>query len=443
MVRLLLLDLRKMTSKYLEIDSSYRNRTTWPLQSKFQVLMTHQYETFSDGISLAAPLTTWQSHKFISFTPLFSATITGTVESAVNIENGLIMVTVNTGGIFLQTGLNYYHNAIFRTSDFNTTSVIVSYENISPFRGIFIVHHTALIVIADVVTITDPTDIATNRIYVPNNPDTMIVHKILFDQTLGLYTTIKSIDHDVITTDSAIPGWLATDTFSIRTEVPELYGVVAGSTPSVINLGPNNLSNVVGSFIRIQQINPIGNEEIRSVISYNPVTFLATVSSPFSVNPNGYYFELLQYSRDNVSTFTFSGTLQQEFTITKIKLINLMIPNVIINDGGTITDYPYIYLKLSPLDTHNSYTISSNNPKSVFALFRATLVPGDNGNHKFVSYSGNGSVVVLPFKLYNNFNFEVTLPNGKSIETAIKDTQSPSEPNPLVQISCMLEIIRI
>lgn len=430
-----------MTSKYLEIDSTYRNRTLWPSQSKFQVLMTHQYETFSDGISLAAPLATWQSNKFVSSTPLFNPIITGTVESAVTVDNGLIMVTVDTGGILLQPS-NYYINAIFRTSDFNTTSVILSYTNLTPTRGTFIVFHTAPIVIADAVTISDPTDLSTNRIFVPNNPDN-VIGKILFDQTLGTHVTITSLQQGVITTSAAIPGWQPSDTFSIRTEAPDLFGIVAGSTTSVINIGPNSLTNVVGSFIRIQQVNPIRDEQIRTVISYDPITFLATVSLPFASNPNGYYFELLQYSKDNVSTFTYTGTIQQEFTNTKIKLVNLMLPNVPLDNGGIVNDYPYVYLKLSPLDTHNPYVLSSTNPNCTFTLFRATRAPGDDGSKNFTSYSGNGTIVVLPFKLYNNFNFEITLPNGQLFTTTVKDTTSPFEPNPLLQISCMMEIVRI
>ena len=210
-----------------------------------------------------------------------------------------------------------------------------------------------------------------------------------------------------------------------------------------------------GDTIEITQ--PFPNN-YHKVTSYNPVTRTGTVSPQFiyttlngtkvKYTPGTANYELLKFANDNVSeiTRTDSSVNKQQAVCHEIQLISLTLPNVLLKTGvgGRITFYPYVYVKLkSATAKTNAYTISSNSPNAVNAMFTAPMVYNyDPENAAFVTLDGHGMVQTLKFQPNDTFELTVLLPNGELFTTE-EDTMSPAEPNPYLQISACFKYSRI
>ena len=59
---------------------------------------------------------------------------------------------------------------------------------------------------------------------------------------------------------------------------------------------------------------------------------------------------LLQFSRDNLNPFVYTGSLvsQQDVVCYEVELLNLVLPNAIlaVSGGGLISFYSYVYVQL-------------------------------------------------------------------------------------------------
>lgn len=443
-----------MTTKYLEIDSTYRDRSLWPLQANFQVLLSQtsaaDAASATDPVAEATPLVAWQSNRFQmnSFnSPSISGTVISTGYGATN--NSFVVVFSAPAGQ-LQTLNNYYAHSVL-TAPGNVESRVVSYQYLGNNEAQVTLASPVSLPPGTTISMTDPTDLSVLKLFVPGSPalNNFYAGKILYDETINAGVSITNYDAvtGTISVASPIPGWSLMDSFDIRSQLPTLTGnVVGGSNSSTVGLGPNPLTNLVGSFVRLEPTYPSSNPngEIRRIISYDPTTFMATVFSPFtSIVPPSSKYEILTFSRNNPNPFIFTGTRQEEFIIYSVKLLNLVLPNLTLATGygGTVKNYPYVYVQLTPLNLANDFNISSNNPNSVAMLFRATK-RHDHDDESFVQFSGNGMIQKQKFKTETNFHFSIHLPNGQLFQTIITDTTSPSIPNPLIQISAMFEISR-
>ena len=127
-------------------------------------------------------------------------------------------------------------------------------------------------------------------------------------------------------------------------------------------------------------------------------------------------------------------------------LPNLVIPNQLIAhaNGGTITNFPYVYVVVSNTMNGTTSLIKSNNPHSTNVSFRCPLVDVDSQYFNTFLKFGSEMVNVIFFDPNNDLLFEVYLPDGTLLKTLQVDTESPNRPNPLLQISCLftLEFIK-
>jgi myo-inositol-hexaphosphate 3-phosphohydrolase len=112
---------------------------------------------------------------------------------------------------------------------------------------------------------------------------------------------------------------------------------------------------------------------------------------------------------------------------------------VILNNGGRIAFYPYVYVVIqnaSSSSSDNRFIIYSNNPNTYQAIFK---VPVTDMNQPlispFVRLNGNGMTQTLKFKQTDDMNVSVLLPNGELFQTSQEDTKNGQAPNPLLQIS--------
>jgi hypothetical protein len=211
------------------------------------------------------------------------------------------------------------------------------------------------------------------------------------------------------------------------------------------------LQNIKGSCFYIQSY--IGN-------GYN-VCYVINVETP-DVNSDSVYptyrntqsssilpgtqINILSFLQNNYIPLIYTGsTISQTQSVAyEISLLQLVLPNLILETGSYTSFYPYVYVEFSVLEQRLSQIIYSNNPNSNRAIF---LVPIKDIRNKtlspFIKLTGGSMAQTVKFKPNDSLRFSVYLPNGKLFKTIAYDYYSPSEPNPFVQINAVFGITRI
>jgi hypothetical protein len=485
-------------SKYIEIDSTYRDRTLYPQAGSFEVNISpsgrKNAKNAIDPVCLSYPIFSWTSRNF-SITGATKQTVTATV---LTLAGGRIAGVNDQQTFIIQTTVeaiqqlqNYYLAAVIRDTTIGEERRITSYKFIGRAANITTAEITvqsafgSTFAEGDTVTINDPTDLtfAENPLFfVPNgrNGEKAYYGCVLYNETRNQYRTI--INYDTITHILNIdvtgatqtvsngpiniaPVWANTDNYSILNEAFNFFPLIgAGSTSSSIVLtgGSSSATQYIGSFIRIPVSGtynyvvvgaggiPAPETESRRITSYDPVTKKATVSPFFSVAPTvGNVCQVLQFSYDNVFPLAYNGstTSQQDFVCYEVGLLNLVLPNanVLSPYGDKLFHYPYVYVELSNVSSGgNKNSLYSNNPNSTKTTFHASIDNITNPNStSFIKIYGDGGTQVLKFKPNDDLKFSVTLPNGEIFDTDILETYSPSEPNAMAQISALFSIKRL
>lgn len=162
-------------------------------------------------------------------------------------------------------------------------------------------------------------------------------------------------------------------------------------------------------------------------------------------------YEVEAFSRDNCTPFVYYGSLVsvQEMCCYEVELINLTLPNTVLASGrgGRAVFYPYMYTELQQVSASSGNQrglIYSNNPIAYKMMFRAVL--DDTSTFvasPFIKIDGDGMVQTVKFKPTDSFKFSVYLPGGDLFRTVATDTASPTEPNPLCQISACFSFRKV
>jgi hypothetical protein len=470
--------------RYLEIDSTYRDRNRFPLPSNFEVDISQtgtkdRYNAI-DPVSLAAPITSWKSNEFNA---TGGNSVTGNV-SVIAPPN--LVAATNTPSVFviqspvgqLQKINDYYVGAVLFDSTINQRRRIEQYyylgtdsAGINDRAEIYIERYYGdTFWPSDMFGITDPTDFSNPSfplIFVPNGRTAIngYIKNFLYNETLNQYRTIigydlfthlLELDTSGVTSVSSGPviGWTSTDNYCIRKEVPILTGTVgAGATITTVPLGAG--ASTVTSFYNRQFLRMTSGTQkntISMITAYNGNTQTVTVHPPFSAAPvAGDTYEILAFSYDNSVPFSYSGSLvsQQEEVCYEIELIDLILPNKTLNvgRGSRAAFYTYMYVEFSNVSgasagMHN--VIYSNNPNSTRMLIRSCMDDiQDPLRSSFVKVDGNGMTQVVKFKPNDSIRFSVRLPNGQLFETQKVDSYSPYAPNDELQISAVFSLKRL
>jgi hypothetical protein len=162
-------------------------------------------------------------------------------------------------------------------------------------------------------------------------------------------------------------------------------------------------------------------------------------------------FIVCQFSYDGVSPLNFQGSqiTQSQMTCYELTVTSLILPNLVVNNTqGLLTSaYPYLFLEISNETMpsgHNRSIIYSNNPFSTRATFVCSISDVNNPRTtRFIKINSDGATQTLKFSPYDNLRFRISLPDGQTFETEQTDTLVPSDPDPRVQISAVLEIRRL
>lgn len=526
-------------ARYIEIDSTYRNRKEWPDPAEFEVLISQSGRKdrlqSQDPVSLASPLTfSWVGN---SFNATGGAFITATVNSSVGVgaagdyKTTLILTSLTANGF--QQIENYYVGAVATNITTSSSSRIISYKWLYTNTVQITVEGSIAISIGDTIQITDPSDITNlqnSYVFVPNGRVGLNAYPnyILWNETKKNYSPILSYDTNTklvkVKIDSFSPSWALTDTFSIRKEAPlagklnneilltdstifSLPSAYASSDfdayrNSYIKVGneiglitryvtltgkalygedthiilPDNASNINGFYNnmyieingevkKIQSYTVTGIEPniVRTAFFTTPFSVWVNTGDPFTLR-NGIVnnpfttafaydanYEILQFSYDNHNPFVYTGSVisQQESSCYQIELVDLILPNKILNCGfgSRIAFYPYLYVEVTNISGSSSgmkNSIYSNNPNATSAVFRVPVYDVQNPiASAFVKLDGDGMVQTLKFKPNDNIFFSVRLPNGELFKTLEQERYSPQQPNPDIQISALFGFKRL
>ena len=467
--------------RYLEVESTFRDRNRFPLPSQFEIPISQTGRKLKmnavDPVCNSSPILTWSGNKFNA---VAGNLITGNIDLNISAlghssdTNCFVITVVNDN--HLQRQKNYYRGAIITVNIASTggTEVrrITEYEYLSNTKAKICVLNSFSNNLAnnDIFEITDPTDLSdlsNPYFFVPTGkPITdAYVGYILYNESRNDYKNIINYDpvSHLLKTNSIPATWLASDHYNIRNEIPSnvfQQGALTTLSTVQILLG-SPIDNVYnGNFVRIRANNLTGygnnlvspQNESRRIVKYDALSGILTVTPSFSAIPSiTDDVEILPFSYDNLNPFVYSGSMvsQQQMVCYSIELINLILPNKIlkVGRGNRIAFYPYVYVELTNVSNANSGVtniIYSNNPNSSKMLFRLSINDTTNpSTSPFLKINGDKMTQTIKFKPNDNLKFSVYLPSGELFETEEEEFYSPTKPNDLIQINALFSIKRL
>lgn len=140
-----------------------------------------------------------------------------------------------------------------------------------------------------------------------------------------------------------------------------------------------------------------------------------------------------------------SAVSMSQMNCYTLHVSSLILPNQPIDQpfGALTSSYPYVYVQIaneSAASAHNRHTLFSNNPNATFATF---LLPISDVNNptttKFIKLFSSESQHVK-FRPNDALRFRVFLPDGTTLINTLRDNLPPLRPNPLLQITLVLEM---
>ncbi len=136
-----------------------------------------------------------------------------------------------------------------------------------------------------------------------------------------------------------------------------------------------------------------------------------------------------------------SGT----FNYYEVTVLWISIPNVTLNTGygGTIGNYPYIYIRLYNDGAINTVqNLLSNNNNSILACFRINIDSYilDRPTNFWTIKGDDTHSQIIKLRVDQSLRYTLTLPDGSILLDETMDSVSPSPPNPLLQTNACFSI---
>lgn len=509
------------TNRYLEFNSSYRDRNLWPLPAQFEIPISQTgrkgQQDALDPVCVSSPYPiAWTCNNFdcsgnnlINVTIFTGATIGST-------SNGTLLIIKSAGPNQLQQVKDYYSYTVISGGGIDTRIleyIFLYTDGFNDYAQISILGVPP----AGACTIEDPSTIITGGagvtpsilLFVPAGrlQRNGYCTDIIYNETLMEYKKIYQYDNSTriliadTLNETVATNWLLTHNYSLRKEPPSFLNP-SSTYPSLITPITYNGITYTGnertlilqspSFPESSPENTYKNWGIRVIpnptaIRYNYlrtplytnltppydeeriITYsigftigvlsyiVIILNKPLSVNPYSLppgidiAIEILKFSYDNFNPFIYSGSLvsQQDLVCYEVELVNLIVPNNILNmaNGGLAAFYPYLYVELSNVSSPNGHLrnlIYSNVPTASKATFRVPIddIPSPLIS-TFLKIDGDGMVQIIKFKPNDNLYISIYLYTGEVFNTILPEFYSPSPPNPMCQISCLFNIRRI
>lgn len=422
-----------MTKIDFEFTSVHRNRNLWPNPCIFEVPWSGNGKKSGndsvDPVSLQAPEVAWKGQL---------VNISATVVSQSG-DNVVISTALNA----LNQSAGYYDEAEF-VSPSGLAVPVSSYmflaqNGASDYASISAAGSSVQVGNSVTLRVTS----VPNTLFVPSGTKLVgaYVGYYLFNETQNQYVLITGyVNGRVIANIPA--GWLNTDSYSIRKELPALqnFAIGAGNTVNILNMSASGVSITPGDYVRV-----LSSGETSRITSYNSTTGFVALDPALSMAlPAGALVEVFTQSYDNYNALSYAGTTvgQHEQVAWDAKVVSAVIPNKLTQSGGYPSDYPYLYIEFMDTNHPNQNILFSNNNISK-SLFRVTMPIGQfNASQKFIKYTGDLSHKTVRFRPTSNFRVAWRLPNGEEIKFVEQDSMSPNKPLDGLQVSVHFNLSR-
>lgn len=499
--------------RYIELHSGTRNRDRFPLPSMFEVPFAPTRQILNptqayDPLTTGPIFYTWQGgnpYGGAPFTSLSSSSISNIVlpiqpyqpgkTNKNDFFNGYTLTNITSAPPQSRTVVRY--NAV--STSFNPDQAFASY--------------TA----GDQFTLSDPSTGSTihlpmidlNGITIPsydNAYDGYLIVDETLSTALGYLVSQRIAYYDnstrLATLDAAFPaGWAATDTYTLRTTVPqEKYILDTPNTPNTdlfvlpngmplpgivmylpLGQGTRASNSYAGKFVYHafnEQLppnvapNPKVKENVNGGGTYglyyiqasdydpalNRVLLLISTDSNEAYNgtqiPNylpmvgGAAINIVSFLKENFCPLNYNGTMVSvnEAVCYEIELASLIMPNVSLVTGSRLVFYPFVYVELcnvtSPSGASNDI-IYSNNPPSNRAMFIAPVTDTNQPISSSFMKISSPMTQTVKFKPNDSMRFSVYLPDGRLFQTVQTDYLSPYPPNLRLQIEAVFSVRRM
>jgi len=193
------------------------------------------------------------------------------------------------------------------------------------------------------------------------------------------------------------------------------------------------------------------NKKIIMTQPLSPELYTRLTASNIALFPEAYNYYVIPFDKDGCVSMDYRGTFvsSNQMVCYGITVNTLILPNQILNlpFGSLTSSYPYVLLEITnetASSGHNKAVIYSNNPNTVSATFVCSISDINSPTiTKFININSDRSSQIVKFKPNDNLRFSLKMPDGRIFETEIKDYLPPLAPNPLLQINCLIEIIRL
>lgn len=459
--------------KYIEIDSTYRDRNKFPNPSNFEILISQtgtrdNVLTSVDPITYAAPRITYIPSIINNIT--YAPTLNPALSLAYAQTSASIICifpsSLNASKVsdyyrgcqlrmqFVISGVSSADTFIITAWDY-LTSNLVSAQPCDLFRVNIDKSLPTLQANCTSVTIFCTTEYDNGLVFIPTGETASQTYKnwYVYNETRQLYNKIITYDGTyALASINYQPSWVLTDTISIRKELPIITGTVqAGTTASSIKLDPLTSDNrslaYTGMFLRF--ISGTNKDSITGIYTYSgsPDYTAVLLKALPNIPAPGDIYEILSFSKDNYTPFSYSGSIINQESCYDVQLLNLIVPNVSLESGGTIASYPYFYIEFYNQSTTGGTTLNtsySNNPNATKKIFRVPVSDFSTSvDDAFLTLDKSNSLQTIRINPFGNFKFGVYLPDGSPIVTSKIDTTSPYPPNTFLQFSAIFALRRI
>ena len=370
-------------NRYLEIDSTYRNRNEWPLVGEFTVPISQSgrknQQDALDPVCLSAPIISWSSN---NLNKKGDVSLTGKLPYATVTPAGYVTdpstVVINSDKGTMQQSTNYYVGLVLQiTTDVAVPPPAIIYRRITGFKYVSTYNNKDFGIItldsafSDSVVLpgasyiiddfTDFNDKSNPNIFVPsgNFQVDAYANTILYNETRLQYRPISFYDgpitHGLILTTQTSPvatdvagpipvGWKTTDNFSIRKEAPFLprfgsaYPNVTAATTNTITISIPGLGiPITGVNALNQNINTdfFRNYGVRILPNGNPsAAFPPPVGTPitiynYNLTPPLNECRVIGASLYNFITGVLTITTVQPFTVDPTPFITPVLPQIV------------------------------------------------------------------------------------------------------------------
>jgi hypothetical protein len=377
--------------KYLDIDSTYRNRADYPDPNSF--IVRNINNTTISPTNLVANNLPVYSFPFSQLYP--SGTYTPLALQSAGTDNLALDSRETTSVDNFYAG--YYFESIFKTSATPTTTEYssVEYATIASYNS-------TTQVVSFTSSLSGSTIIGSNYIIRKNKP--LWIGNISAITSNTVYTVGGTYTYGTLPTDS-------NSVYYLR----------------VRKSGTSTLDNV------IVQVTITGSNQI-------------TLSSGLSLQVND-SVEIIGPGQNIITSLRYASGGAQSIQAGdyELELLWLSVPNQVLDVGygGTLDRYPYIYCSLYTGITNTSQQVLySNNPNTSRVLFK---VPVNEyfGDTSFITLKDSKAKQTVYFDPSQDLFFELSLPDGTVISFNELDNMPPYPPNPFLQINILVSMKKI